>query len=103
MRRRKLGLICLAVMLLCASCGSRHPQEPKEAAKELQELNEAETNVSTQEDSAEKEQEQVKEAAEQFGAGCCSVWRCGTVTFEGRRDGGYIVRRCGSRSKGLFG
>lgn len=62
MKKRNLGLICLAVMLLCASCGSRHPQETKEATKELQKLNEAETNVSTQEDSAEEEQ--VKEAAE---------------------------------------
>lgn len=64
MRKRNLGLICLAVMLLCASCGNRHPQETKEAAKELQKLNEAETNTNTQEDSAEEEQEQVKEAAD---------------------------------------
>ena len=64
MRKRSMVPICLAVMLLCASCGNRHPQETREAEKELQELNEAETNVSTQKDSAEEEQEQVKETAE---------------------------------------
>lgn len=69
MRKRNLGLVCLTIMLLCASCGSRHPQETKEATKEWQERNEAKTNVSTLEDSEEEEQVKVASAKEKMSSG----------------------------------